>query len=275
MGATATELTANVTRLPWWEQRHNRDWFRQQRPLLLVTSAHPTLLRDHHSPHLGRLIQPRHTSSIEATHASGLPWAADNDCFQGLDVDRYWTMLDRLKPLAETCLFACVPDVVGDAVETARQFERWESGHRRRGLPSALVAQDGLEDMPRWLAGAWPRIDALFMGGTTEWKLGPAARMLAVEAHERGKWVHWGRVNTKKRFDYIVGTGTCDSFDGSKFARWRKTYLDEGLAWCEQAHKPSEALPASQAEWLHVPDEQETLRIIEQAREVVRGIGRS
>jgi hypothetical protein len=50
--------------------------------LLLVTSAHPTL-QPHRTPSLGRLVQPRHFSSLQPTILSGMPWAADNDCFQG------------------------------------------------------------------------------------------------------------------------------------------------------------------------------------------------
>jgi hypothetical protein len=47
-------------------------------PFLLVTTAHPSLVThtldgDVH-PNLGRLIQPRHTSSIERTAAEGIPW---------------------------------------------------------------------------------------------------------------------------------------------------------------------------------------------------------
>jgi hypothetical protein len=146
-------------------------------------------------------------------------------------------MLERLKPIADTCLFACVPDVVGDAVATAHQFEKWESGCRRRGIPSALVAQDGVEYLS-WLGQAWYRIDAVFIGGTTEWKLGPNALKVAQAAKERGKWVHWGRVNTYQRFRYILSTGTADSFDGSKFARWRDTYLNEGLDWTTEPQHP-------------------------------------
>jgi hypothetical protein len=202
-------------------------------PLLLVTTAHPSLL-EHDHPNLGRLVQPRHYSSIERTAASGIPWAADNDCFQGLDARRYFAMLDRLRSL-DRCLFVTVPDVVADARATAHRFESWSAGLHRRGLPAALVAQDGLEDLGRWLAFSWHRIDALFIGGSTEWKLGPEARALALEAKALGKWVHWGRVNTKRRFDYIVETRAADSFDGSQFARWRKTYLDTGLAWTEAA----------------------------------------
>ena len=91
---------------------------------LLVTSAHPTLQR-YPQEHLGRLIQPRHYSSIEETAASGMPWAADNDAFNGgFDVDAYSKMLDRISGLPG-CLFVVAPDVVGDWRATA---ELWASG---------------------------------------------------------------------------------------------------------------------------------------------------
>lgn len=215
--------------LPWRAAAVNRDAYRG-RPLLLVTTAHPSLLEHGPHPHLGRLITPRHYSSIEKT-AGSYPWAVDNDCFNGFDYIAFDRMLDRLKPLAETCLFVSVPDVVGDAAATAHRFECWSSATRRRGLPSALVLQDGVEHLARWLAIAWPRIDAVFVGGTTEWKLGPAAAAIAREAKQRGKWVHWGRVNTNRRIRHIRATGACDSFDGTKWAMFRHTYLDAGLEY--------------------------------------------
>lgn len=202
---------------------------------ILVTTAHPSLsqhtLDGERHPNLGRLIQPRHTSSIEATAAAGITWAADNDCFQGLDAPAYVRMLDRLVGL-EGCRFVTVPDVVGDAVATFELFDRWIVELETRGLPAALVAQDGLETMLDRVQ--WDRISAIFIGGSTEWKEGPAAAAIALEAKARGKWVHWGRVNTRRRFDLIVSSGAVDSWDGSKWARFRKTYLDQGLAWCRE-----------------------------------------
>lgn len=205
-------------------------------PIILVTTGHPTL--HHHPgpngervhPRLGRLIQPRHTSSIELTAAAGIPWAADNDCFQGLDEVAFVRMLDRIAGLPG-CLFATVPDVVGDASATLAMFERWAPELERRGIPAGYVAQDGatVESTP------WERIAAVFIGGTDDYKLGPNAARLAREAKRRGKWVHWGRVNTRKRFDLIRATGAADSFDGSKWARWRKTYLPTALEWLEVA----------------------------------------
>jgi hypothetical protein len=211
-------------------------------PIILVTTGHPTLHQHPGAdgeavhPRLGRLLQPRHVSSVEQTAAAGIPWACDNDCFQGLNPEAFVKMLDRVA-LLPGCLFVTVPDVVGDAHATAIAFEKWAPALERRGLPVALVLQDGVEVGPlrAWLQRTWHRLDAVFIGGTTEWKEGPAAAELAREAKSRGKWVHWGRVNTRRRFDLIVASGAADSFDGSKWARFRKTYLDGGLAWLDEA----------------------------------------
>lgn len=202
--------------------------------LLLTTTAHPTL-HEHEldgaiHPGLGRLIQPRHTSSIERTAAEGIPWAADNDCFQGLHEERFVRMIDRIAGLPG-CLFVSCPDVVADAGATAALFEKWAPELEKRGLPIALVAQDGLE----LDAIPFDRIAAVFIGGSTEWKIGPEAARIARAAKARGKWVHWGRVNSRRRFELIRATGAADSFDGSKWARFRKTYLDQGLAWTIEA----------------------------------------
>jgi len=193
--------------------------------LLLATQAMPQM-RDHAHPNLGRLVTPRHFCSL---HEHGAwPWAADNDCFQGLDPHAYFAMLDALVGMPGRCLFVTVPDVVADARATANLFEVWWGAVARRGLPAALVAQDGLEYLQRWLPMVWPRIDALFIGGSTEWKLGSSAEALAAEAKRRGKWIHMGRVNSARRIRYAASIG-CDSVDGTKWVRWRDAYLDSGL----------------------------------------------
>jgi hypothetical protein len=221
--------------------------------LLLVTSARSSLMehqRDDVRPaHLGRLIQPRHVSCIEQTDADGWPWAADNDCFRGFDHVAFEKMLDRIVPVAgwlpdrvgdtmrlvqprhtTGCKFVAVPDVVGDFVATAHKFEVWAPAVQRRGLRAALVLQDGAEHGGRWLDIALAcRVDAVFIGGTTEWKLGPYAAALAREAKRRGRWVHWGRVNSERRIRHVIATGACDSIDGTQWARFRSTYLDWGL----------------------------------------------
>src|SRR5205823_6752489 len=94
------------------------------------------------------------------------------------------------------------------------------------GLPVALVGQDGAEalELP------WGRFDALFLGGSTGWKLGPGAAALAREAKRRGLWVHMGRCNTRQRFRHAFALG-CDSVDGSGFSRWPDQRIPAALEW--------------------------------------------
>jgi hypothetical protein len=99
-------------------------------------------------------------------------------------------------------------------------FEDWEPFIHSHGLPVAFVGQDGLSlrDVP------WAKCEAVFLGGTTAWKLGRVARDLAAYGAARGKWVHMGRVNSKARLRYAMRIG-CDSVDGTSWSRWSNLYL--------------------------------------------------
>jgi hypothetical protein len=97
-----------------------------------------------------------------------------------------------------------------------------------------FVAQDGCE---HGLVPPWWSFDALFLGGSTAWKLGPDARALAGRAKQRGKWLHMGRVNSLRRLRYAQAIG-CDSVDGSSWARWRNTHLPAGLAALDEPQLP-------------------------------------
>lgn len=212
-GTEVLDLTAGVNRLT-----------------MLTTIALPQTF-EHPGP-LGRLLTPRHYWRIEDTILTGLPWAMDNDGFSGFNEERFLTMLEKAQEATEaaarftgnTAKFVTAPDVVGEASPTLELFDEWEPVIRAAGLPVALVAQDGLED----LVVPWDRMDALFIGGSTEWKLGDHARRLTFEAKARGLWVHMGRVNSYKRIRIAAAFG-CDSFDGSKWARFRNTYLGNGV----------------------------------------------
>ena len=74
----------------------------------------------------------------------------------------------------------------------------------------------------------WPYFDALFIGGSTEFKMGDVAQGLVRYARARSKWVHMGRVNSFRRVRYAKAIG-CNSVDGTKFSWFRDTYLMRGL----------------------------------------------
>lgn len=146
------------------------------------------------------------------TPLPGQTWAADTGLFGSYG--KHYTNAAYLDWLAghprETCLFATAPDVVGDAAATLALSAPMYAPIRALGYPVALVAQDGLEDC----AIPWDDFDALFIGGTTAWKLGPEAARIAAEARSRGKHVHMGRVNSLRRMVYAESIG-CDSADGT------------------------------------------------------------
>jgi hypothetical protein len=78
-------------------------------------------------------------------------------------------------------------------------------------------------------------MDVLFIGGDTEWKLGPVASDLAAQAKRRGKWVHMGRVNSEKRLRYADAIG-CDSADGTYLTFGPDVNLPKTLAWLRGIH---------------------------------------
>lgn len=166
---------------------------------------------------LGRLVTPTHIdTTIEKTAALGMPWAADNDCFQRLDLPVYVTMLDKIRDVPG-CKFVTVPDVWSNAAETVRYFDLYADLVEKRGLPLALVLQDGVENYLKWLERQWPRITALFVGGTNKFKLGPVAAKIVNEGLRCGKYIHWGRVSSRMRIRYIVHVGG-HSFDSTRFS---------------------------------------------------------
>ncbi len=201
---------------------------------LFVSGATATLRRHLGSPYLGALVVPGAGNRVDPLLTAGVPWAADNAAFTGFDAARFCRMLGRIAG-HPGCRFVACPDVVGDAAATLRRFAVWSPVIRALGLPVALVAQDGLER----LAVSWDDLDALFIGGSTEWKLGPHAAAVAREAKQRGKWSHFGRCNTRKRFRHAYQLG-CDSIDGSGFSRWPDQRIPLALGWLQRLHGESD-----------------------------------
>lgn len=162
---------------------------------------------------------------------TGATWCADNGCFgKGWPgTEAWWSWLTN-QPDRDRCAFAVAPDVVADAAATLERSRPWLPRIRALGIPAAFVAQDGQEALPV----PWDAFDVLFIGGSTEWKLGAHARALIAEAKARGKRVHMGRVNTWRRFRYAVEVG-CDSADGTVLAFGPEANLPRLLTWLERA----------------------------------------
>lgn len=190
--------------------------------MLLVSGATKTVKRYAGNPHIGQLVTPRDRNVV---HSS--VWAADNSAFSGFDEEAFVRMLEAYRGIPG-CLWVASPDVVGDAERTLELFDVWEPIIRNFGYPVAMVAQDGLQcdETP------WDRMDAIFIGGSTKWKLSQAAFGLMVECRRRGLRVHVGRVNTRRRMDAVFGYA--DSIDGSQFSRFPDTHIPWALAKLSQ-----------------------------------------
>ena len=154
--------------------------------------------------HLGMIATPAAGNAV----LPGVTWMADNSVF----ADRYPGNEAYLAWLAARaqhrpeCRLVVAPDVVGNAIETLKRSVPMFPVIRAAGYPVALAAQDGLQD----LTVPWGQFDALFIGGSTEWKIGPQARELVSQAKQRRLWVHMGRVNSLRRLQYATDIG-CDS----------------------------------------------------------------
>lgn len=172
---------------------------------------------------LGLLLTPAVGGGPDVAIESGALWAADNSAFSGFDAKSYLAMLRRIEGLPG-CKFVVVPDAVTDAKATLRLFTQWEPVVRDFGLPVAFVAQDGQEACYT----PYDRFEALFVGGSTTWKLGEQAARLIQEAKRRGKWVHMGRVNSNRRIHYAKAIGV-DSIDGTGYARFSKDMIPRSM----------------------------------------------
>lgn len=178
---------------------------------------------------LGQIITPGKTGGKGGKQPAGetVQWVADNAVFTGrYPGDEVYLNWLSSRNYLSNCRFATAPDVVCDAEATTARALPILPKIRALGLPAAYVAQNGatIANVP------WSEFDALFIGGDTDWKLGPEAARLVAEAKSRGLWVHMGRVNTFNRLDYATILG-CDSVDGTMLAFAPDDNLTKLLAW--------------------------------------------
>ncbi|WP_454018460.1 hypothetical protein [Azospirillum sp. Marseille-Q6669] len=183
-------------------------------------------------PDLGVMLTPAMGNRPDL---SSTAWAGDNACFsdpEGFTVEGFTEWLRRMAPWRATCLFAVAPDIVGDAVATWQRSAPVLPLIRALGYRAAYVAQDGLENQ----LVEWDAFDVLFIGGLTDWKLSHHARELTDEARRRGKPVHMGRVNSKRR----LRTGSmwnCTSVDGTFLAPAPDHNLLRLIGWLNELNR--------------------------------------
>ena len=162
-----------------------------------------------------------------------IPHAIDNGAFSSpVKEGVLWRLVQEARNLYDDdpmwpdeqcrseCRFVVMPDVPFDHFSTLALYEPWlenlEMWAGTPPLPRAFVAQDGAtawdDEIP------WDAMECLFIGGSDDFKESNHAFDLAKLAHEKGKWVHVGRVNTPRRI--LLWDMVADSIDGSGLSRF-------------------------------------------------------
>ncbi len=204
--------------------------------LYLGNASSPAVREAIRTGEIGQMCSP----AEGRTPADARVWAADNGCYGGgYPGDAGWlAWLSRLSGHAGRCLFATAPDVLADAAATLTRSAPHLPAIRALGYPAALVAQDGQEHLPV----PWEEFDVLFLGGSTAWKLGPAAADLARQALHCGKTVHMGRVNSARRWRHALRLG-CASVDGTHLAYAPDANLARIRRWIHDTPAPASPIP--------------------------------
>lgn len=184
------------------------------------------------SPDLGIMLTPMMGNNPDLT---GVIWAADNGCFatpEKYSDEMYLAFLRKQRKFASTCLFATLPDVLGNAEATLKKSRPLVKAIRGAGYRPALVAQDGLEKVKCDYA----EFDTLFIGGSTEWKLSVEAAEVAKEAAKAGCGIHMGRVNSLHRMIHASFIG-CGSVDGTYLAFGSDRNFPNLNRWLQFIHR--------------------------------------
>lgn len=175
---------------------------------------------------IGHLIVPRSGNRPESLFLQPHRWAMDNGAYTGFDPAAYIKMLERFDAHRDE-LFVTAPDVVGDAAATTALWRFWSRvlhGLRRR---PAYVVQDGIT--PHLL----PDAPAYFIGGTTTFKESAQVAEICLYAKGHGAWLHWGRVNTRRRMNMALRLNV-DSYDGTGWSRFPSTRVPKAMQWTHE-----------------------------------------
>lgn len=156
-------------------------------------------------------IQHIHQGGIYRGIKSGGLWILDNAAYSNKFDKNVWIKrLNDYLPYQNACIGIVVPDKVADYKTTLELFRQYSNIPREMGYRIAFVTQDGL------LIGKipWNCFDTLFVGGTNQHKLKESMPII-LEAIERKKWVHIGRVNSIAR---MMQFWIANSWDGTELS---------------------------------------------------------
>lgn len=171
---------------------------------------------------------------LTAYALSGQLYGLDNGCFSKFEKKTWRRLVAEAKEQEQINqpVFVCLPDIVGDARRTLELFEQFYD--EVAPLPVALVLQDGIGNFPI----DWDRVDAVFVGGSDNFKTSSEAISACKVAKMLGKWVHVGRVNTAQRVSQWIGLA--DSIDGSGISKY--DHMLEAVLFEIMGNKPQQEL---------------------------------
>lgn len=187
---------------------------------------------------VGHLVVPRQWNDPKSLDLQPGRWAMDNGAFSGFDAGAFVRMLERFKDVSG-CLFVTAPDVVADAASTLALWPFWSALIGGVGRRPAFVAQDGLTPERTPWEPLCEEEGVLFIGGSTAFKESQEARTLCGIAKAHGIWVHWGRVNGKRRYELALKAGA-DSIDGTGFSMYPDTNIPKAAQWKDEIRQQPE-----------------------------------
>lgn len=164
-------------------------------------------------PFIGRLITPQFRGEVH--RYTGV----DNCAYTNWEPKQFVETLLSIRESAARVRWVASPDTVGDWEQTLYKFGAWGDVIRGLGFRVSYVLQDGQPEN----SVPWHDIRAVFLGGSTEYKLSDDAYSLCKIAKDRGKLVHVGRVNSLKRVSRFFDV--MDSFDGLSYSKFRNVKL--------------------------------------------------
>ena len=161
---------------------------------------------------VGVLIGPSYMNRVPID--KWMPFALDNDAFTAWRDKKPWDvlawrdMLLSVRMTGLTPLWAAVPDVVSNRIETIKNWQHYAPDIQASGWKTAFCVQDGMtpRDVP---ADA----DVVFVGGTDGWKF-PNLPMWTAHFPR----VHCARVNAPEMIEACERCG-CESIDGTGWFR--------------------------------------------------------
>ena len=151
------------------------------------------------------------------------PYAIDNGRFSACTNDKEWskddfrTLCDKAASNKNKPIFITVPDVVGDAKKTKKEWGYWtrpQSWLHSYEIPLAFVMQDGmtLDDIP-------PNADWVFVGGSQKWKRSNIYKICnGGKRYKNYPKVHIGGINSARRL-WICHKAGAKSVDGTGWCR--------------------------------------------------------